>query len=164
MIVKKKGKSFKRFKSNSGGGSVSGSGSRYNGYNGYTGEMVGGSGPTVPKVDFTTALKAPSKKKNKTIWSTSKEVIRAPLAIPGAVVGSAAAVGVGAIRGVVKVGELASRGLYQQIQGRRLRATRHAENEALGLRKKKALEDILVVDLKLLNLKIIKRQLNYNKI
>ena len=135
MIVNKKGKSFKRFKGNS-CSDFGGSGS--DGYNGgYDGGMVGGSGQQAPKVDFTTSLKAKSNKKSKTIWSNAKKVIRAPLAIPGAVIGSTAALGVGALRGVAKVGEIAGRGLNQQIQGRRLRATRHDENEALGLREKK---------------------------
>ena len=113
MIVNKKGKSFKRFKGNS-CSDFGGSGS--DGYNGgYDGGMVGGSGQQAPKVDFTTSLKAKSNKKSKTIWSNAKKVIRAPLAIPGAVIGSTAALGVGALRGVAKVGESAK---TKELDGR----------------------------------------------
>lgn len=132
MIVKKKGKSFKRFKSNS-CSDFGGSGSSYDGYDG---GMVGGSAKDTKATKKT--LKLGSKQSfSKRVRYGTKQAIYSPFKAAAYGVGTAAIGAVGVGRVIGRAGIVAGNYMSQRMQHRSLGAKRHATNEALGLRRKR---------------------------
>ena len=145
MIVKKKGKSFKSFKSNS-CSDFGGSGSSYDGYNGgynggYDGGMVGGSGPKISPSNSAAYRNRFGKAKSSKISKGTKvySAITAPAvllaAAPKALIKSGFALGTGALRLTGRTAKTAFDLGKTGYSGIRARSARHNLAKSLGLRK-----------------------------